>query len=130
MLVVWGPAAAWAAVLFLLSELRGVSLNATLAPNDKLIHVAMYAVMGAALGWARVTSRQERRTVPHWLAVGFGLVYGGVDEFHQAFVPGRTPSVADWVADAVGVALGYLFALTILSFWAARRGRIAEGEPG
>lgn len=128
LLVVWGPAVAWAAVLFLLSELRGVPLNATFATNDKLIHVAMYAVMGSALGWAWFASRRNGRAARHGVAIGLGLLYGGVDEIHQYFVPGRMPSVADWIADAVGVLLGYLVALAVLNVWAGRQARATVGR--
>jgi len=37
-----------------------------------------------------------------------GAAYGALDEWHQSLVPGRDPSVGDWVADAVGVVLGFL----------------------
>jgi VanZ family protein len=30
--------------------------------------------------------------------------YGVTDEWHQRYVPGRFPSVDDWVADALGAA--------------------------
>jgi VanZ family protein len=32
--------------------------------------------------------------------------YGAIDEFHQSFVPGRSSTVADGIADAAGAALG------------------------
>ena len=37
-----------------------------------------------------------------------GLLYGAIDEWHQAFVPHRIPSMGDWLADAAGVVVGYL----------------------
>jgi len=36
-----------------------------------------------------------------------GALYGITDEWHQMYVPGRTPDLADWIADVVGVLLGY-----------------------
>jgi VanZ family protein len=36
--------------------------------------------------------------------------FGASDEFHQAFVPGRTADVADWMADTLGAAIGALVA--------------------
>ena len=36
-----------------------------------------------------------------------GALYGGSDEWHQSFVPGRSPTLGDWVADVAGVVLGY-----------------------
>ena len=31
---------------------------------------------------------------------------GALDELHQSLVPGRSAELGDWLADAVGVALG------------------------
>jgi len=47
------------------------------------------------------------------------VLYGVSDEFHQSFVPGRTPDVADVAADAAGAAL----ALTAAWAWAILVGR-------
>ena len=47
------------------------------------------------------------------------VLYGVSDEFHQSFVPGRTPDAADVLADAVGAAL----ALTAAWGWAILLGR-------
>lgn len=104
----------------MLSELRGVPVNVAFATNDKLVHFGLYAVLGSALGWAWVANRLVPPTpkkVPHAAVIGLGLVYGAVDEFHQFFVPRRMPSVGDWVADAVGVFVGYGVAVLLLRAW-------------
>ena len=36
------------------------------------------------------------------------LLVGAADEFHQSFLPGRVAGWDDWLADAVGTALGLL----------------------
>jgi VanZ family protein len=109
-LLAWGPALGWAAVLFALSELR--SLPGPLTPlagiNDKVAHLVLYTLLGAALAWGRLRSPNPPR---HALLLALGIVYGALDEWHQAFVPGRTPSVLDWVADTVGVIVGYTLVL-------------------
>jgi VanZ family protein len=38
-------------------------------------------------------------------------LYGVSDEFHQSFVPGRTPDVHDWMADTWGAAMAILVLL-------------------
>jgi VanZ family protein len=44
-----------------------------------------------------------------WAVVG---IYGVFDELTQGFVPRRTPDLKDWIADAIGAAIGLsLFAL-------------------
>jgi len=122
-LVVWGPAAGWAVVLFLLSELQGVPLRPWVALNDKAVHLALYSVLGGLLGWATFASRRPRwpgNGIPPFVAICVGWLYGLSDELHQAFVPGRTPSVGDWLADAVGVVVGYVVARYLLTAVADR----------
>ena len=106
----WGPAAFWAAVLFLLSEIRGVPTLSGFLSNDKLIHGALYSVMGALLAWGALTSRA--RLV--WPALLPGYIYGALDEWHQMFVPRRVPSMLDYAADVVGVTLGFVLVLLVL----------------
>jgi VanZ family protein len=43
-----------------------------------------------------------------------GALYGATDEFHQAFVRGRTPDWADWSADVMGVLVGYTLVLGLV----------------
>jgi VanZ family protein len=66
--------------------------------------LAVLVIRGLAdARWAGVT----------WLRAGGGIVlstlYGLTDEFHQMFVPGRTPAWDDVAADAGGAVLGAAF---------------------
>ena len=106
----WGPVAIWAAVLFFLSELPPDVARVGFEINDKVVPLGLYSVMGAALAWAFWRSR--RGTYPVFLLLG--IVYGLLDEGHQAFVPGRDPSVGDFLADCAGVFFGFFFLLSIL----------------
>lgn len=111
---VWGPAAAWAAVLFLLSSLPGSGRPPLLfAREDLVAHALLYAVLGGALAWGR--SRSARPPAP-WLLVAVGVAWAASDEWHQSFVPGRDPSWSDLAADTVGLLAGYW-----LSSWVLRR---------
>jgi VanZ family protein len=105
-LLAWGPAVLWVTVLFALSEFREVPepFEPLAGINDKVIHVLLYTVLGAALAWGRHVGPLRP---PHWVLLLAGVLYGALDEWHQSFVPGRTPSVGDWVADLAGVVLGY-----------------------
>jgi VanZ family protein len=80
--------------------------------GDKEAHVLAFAILGATLAWGNVRSGSELASV---LMVGLGVLYGVLDEWHQSFVPGRVVSVADWVADIIGVVLGYFAVRMILS---------------
>lgn len=95
----------------MLSEFRGFTPSVWFAVHDKLVHLLLYGVLGATLGWAK---RMSPRSVPHWTLLILGLAYGVVDELHQRFVPNRVASVDDVVADSIGLVIGYL---AILLLW-------------
>ncbi len=98
----WGPAALWAAVLFLLSESSGLGVG--LPPGaDKLAHGGLFLILGWSLAWGRESTGSS---LPGLLFLLIGVGYGALDEWHQSFVPGRDASVGDWVADSAGVMLG------------------------
>lgn len=111
LLVAWGPAAFWAGVLFFLSAQQDVPGGFTLpAGADKVVHFALYFVLGGALAWGRTRTRALRRRM--WTTDGVliagGMLYAASDEWHQSFVPGRHPSGGDVVADSLGLLAGYL----------------------
>ncbi len=117
----WGPAVLWCAAIFTVSAVPGSELP-QLPPNgsDKLIHAAVYGVLGA-LCW-----RGARRARPNHssgrviaVAVLIAMLYGITDEFHQAFVPRRTPDWQDAIADTLGGMAGAL----ICAAFVARRAR-------
>ncbi len=114
-LIAWAPTVAWMTVLFLLSSLSYSDLSSfpfSFPVNDKVIHVALYSVLGAMLQYGRLSSKNG---LAHWTVIAVGVLYGASDEWHQSFVPGRDPSVADLSADAVGVLLGYAFVWWLLT---------------
>lgn len=97
-----------------------------LAPevNDKVAHVLAYALLGAlwARAWWFCTTDSVHRIAVTSIALAAG--YGVVDELHQSFVPGRTASMADALADLVGAIGGTLIVLGAYSLtraWARRR---------
>lgn len=64
---------------------------------DKLAHALVFAGVYLALAWAL-----------RWPALPLALLsltLGAGVEAHQHFLPGFTPSLADWLADATGVGL-------------------------
>lgn len=96
----WAPALVWAVVLFLISSRP--TLPADLGGGlDKVAHFGAFAVLGLLLARAALAWR-----IPIGWPMALGIAYAATDEIHQHFVPGRYPDVADWVADALGVAAG------------------------
>jgi len=74
---------------------------------DKLLHLGAYGVMAIFFyrtylaGWPQAM----KRTLI-WASVISTALYGLSDEIHQYFVPQRSADPLDWMADAVGGALG------------------------
>jgi len=85
--------------------------------NDKVVHLALYTVLGVGLGYGRY---RVASSLPHVLLLGIGALYGASDEWHQGFVYGRSPEWGDWFADVAGVALGYGLVLVLLALLAHR----------
>lgn len=108
------PALAWAAGMWTMSSLPdppGASLL-DIPYLDKVAHAGLFFVLAvlvrfAGAGWAAT--------------VAIALAWGGLDELHQAGVPGRDADLLDLAADLAGAVLGVL-AVT----WFAHRRRAAR----
>ena len=121
----WLPAALWAATIFALSSIPGRALPELPVWNaDKLVHAAVYGVLGA-LCWRGARASFASGTAP-WrvvlIAVLLTSLYGIADEIHQMFIPNRAPDPNDVLADAAGGLLGALACVAIV----ARRERRAK----
>ena len=66
-------------------------------------HVSEYAILGILLALT-LGAYGVRRVFS--LALAAGVLYAGLDEFHQRFVPGRSGEVKDVLIDTCGVFLG------------------------
>lgn len=102
----YGPALAWAILLFVLSSIPDLAFPVTVFSwDDKIHHAAAYTPLGFLL--LRSIAREGAcRQKDLWLAIVIGVLYGISDEIHQYFVPGRFMDWTDAAADAVGVTLG------------------------
>lgn len=116
----WGPALAWAVVIFLVSSRPTLPVGLELG-LDKVAHFVTYGVLGCAL------ARGQHLSGWPWVsALVLGLAYGALDELHQSFVPGRFADAADWAADALGTAAG----VSIFHWWHRRRTGQARRRSG
>ncbi len=90
---------------------------------DKFYHLLVYVVLAllalVVVDWKRIrglgSTQRTGRSLAVWVLVL--LIVAGIDEATQSFVPGRTPSVFDWIADGLGVLLG----VAIYLCWQHRR---------
>ncbi len=108
-LFIWGPVVIYCLVIFALSSHPVLAPPVFFPAVDKFIHAIEYAVLGSL--WTRAIS-QSWKALPVsrvlLSAVLFTTFYGISDEWHQAYVPGRTPEIADVLANMAGGILGSL----------------------
>jgi VanZ family protein len=71
----------------------------------KLSHVAEYGILSILVYRAVRADRPGRNLRWTLAAILFAAVVGSLDEWHQAFVPGRTATPWDTVIDTLGAAL-------------------------
>lgn len=105
MMALWLVSVAATIVVSLVPRLE---LPITFWNADKLYHALAYAWLGALPLWAFVSGERAR-------AAAYCLIpLGGLLEWGQSFVPGRTPSMGDAVANALGVFVGLWLAETLM----------------
>ncbi|HEU4885956.1 MAG TPA: VanZ family protein [Longimicrobium sp.] len=122
-LIDWLLAVAWAAFIFSLSAQSNVP-GPEVPGIDKVEHFGAYAV----LGWLLVRAA-DRSALPLVVGLALAVLYGASDEIHQMFVPGRSPDVMDWVADAAGVIAATFVYTRLRARRTARRGAAGAGAP-
>ena len=83
-----------------------------IAEFDKVAHFFVYGLLATLVARNLPVSRRV------WLAILLVSLFGASDEWHQSFTPGRSATVADWVADTLGAAL----AAAAYAGWAGYRG--------
>lgn len=103
----WFPSIAVAGAIFYLSHQSQPPGDAVLdLVSDCLLHFCAYGILGLCLVWG-ATDRLRRRLSGKaaLLLIGTAMLYGLSDEWHQSFIPERTSSLGDWVADSLGAAV-------------------------
>jgi VanZ family protein len=105
------PSLAVAGTIFYFSSLEKIDLPLKdIDFNDLLFHGAAYFLFGVTLLIAAYPSNRLRKepALVYAVVLAVGMAYGLSDEIHQSFVPNRTCSLADFFADASGVATALL----------------------
>ena len=122
----WVLVASWCALVFVLSSVPGRDLPEMPAENfDKLVHVAVYAILGALCVHAVRATWRVGAPMAALLAVVLATAYGVSDELHQMLTPGRSADVHDVMADAVGATAGALLVSIAHAVRARRRNAAA-----
>ncbi len=107
LLAAWFAVILWAGVIFFLSSISDPEfyLIQKKYPPDWFIHGVEYSLLGILLARALMPSVRGRGRL-FAVTVTAGFLYGLTDEWHQYFVPGRTPSAGDLLIDIAAVFLG------------------------
>ena len=143
----WWPVLAWAALIWIFSTQWFTSDNTSrfleplvqwLVPSAspetmellnaivrKCAHFVEYFILSLLV--LRSLRRGRNGWSLKWALVTVGIVagYASIDEFHQSFVPGRTPAIRDVLLDTTGG----IFAQAVVGLWPTRPRRQFEAPP-
>lgn len=108
-------------MLFYLSSLHSINIDLGFSAQDKLFHMLAYGVLGIFILGSMQLSVSGYNFNQVALATFIATLYGITDEWHQAYVPGRSSDPLDVVADCLGALLA-----TILTRALIRRLRMQE----
>jgi VanZ family protein len=120
----WMPPCIYALGIFYASSLSQPPAPPSIA-TDKHVHIVVFGGLALLLlrafgqGWPR-----PWRLWPAVAAVASAVAYGAFDEWHQSFVPGRQPELADLAADALGAWLA------VCAAWAIGAWRRRQSDDG
>lgn len=101
----WTPPVLWVAIILVGTSWPSLKLGPDDLALDKIAHFSAYAVLAALC--VRATRSPRRLATAASVVLGVSLL-GAVDEWHQSFIPGRSMSLADWMADTAGACVGVL----------------------
>ena len=105
----WGPAIAWAALIFFLSAQPGLKISSDASVDGPARHIAhgfVYSVLVLLIihGLGALGRPLTLRTA--LIAGAASVAYGISDEVHQLFVPDRTGQAIDVGYDTIGTVVG------------------------
>ncbi len=102
------PLFVWTGLMILGSSLPGNALPEVVSfwQWDKVAHCAEFFVFGILLFRYLHNSLRKKRSTALWICLAVGIIYAGLDELHQLFIPGRECEFLDFLADTIGVLIG------------------------
>ena len=99
----WMPVFFWLAVIFSLSSVAvPFETSMKFRYQDKLLHFIEFGVLGILLARSVHYAHGSNKRLL-WILLIAGIFYGGLDEYHQSFVPGRCADWRDLAADGLGL---------------------------
>ena len=109
----WFPVILYSGIIFYVSSMPNVKIPLPGMQFDKILHIVAYVPFGFLLVRGICNTKLS---VSRGMLLGIVLLssflYGLSDEVHQSFVPGRSASIIDMIADTIGgVVGGYVYIL-------------------
>ena len=101
----WLPALLYMGVIFILSSQSQLPVPYDFPESDKVFHLLLYSPLGFIIAYALSRSTRGAKHLI-FLAAFLAFLYGLTDEIHQHFVPGRSASALDLMADGMGAVIG------------------------
>ena len=86
----------------------------------KMAHFTIYMILGI-LVMSFINLFRFKKSEKIAITILAGLGYAAFDELHQSFVPGRTALLTDVMIDTIGVTIGCLIVLVIISLIRKKR---------
>jgi hypothetical protein len=111
----WLPIIIYCLAIFIQSSLPASESLPAFPQSDKLLHAGAYALLGFLFYRAFQTTRIPKTAILLILISALSsTAYGISDEVHQYFVPSRTFSIGDMLANAFGSIIGAMGATFVL----------------
>lgn len=103
--IIWAPIF-WLALIWTVSSIPAQKLSsAKVLSIDKVAHIAQYLVLALLVNRALWLLQVKSNLVP-WIYLLL-LLSAGLDEWHQHLIPRRSVSVWDFVANGIGLGIGF-----------------------
>jgi len=96
----------WWALIWIVSSIPSEDMpSLQILSVDKLAHMGVYFVLGYLMDiWLRGKQISPVRRGLIYLLI---LISAALDEYHQTFIPGRSVSFFDFLANAFGLLIAY-----------------------
>ncbi|MBQ0050629.1 MAG: VanZ family protein [Treponema sp.] len=98
----WIPSIFIVCCSFYLSSQEHIEHMPSFWNADKVVH--FFCFSGFCFWTAFACNTKDWKKI--WIPILLVSLWGVSDEIHQSFVPGRSASVFDWMADTLGATLG------------------------
>ena len=100
----------WLLLIWTLSSLPSNDLpGLKILSIDKVAHLGIYLILGLLVNGVLKSIKAGRITIS--LVYAILLLNAALDETHQQFIPGRSVSIYDLMANSLGLVLAYLWML-------------------